>query len=154
MSDNTDSMNAGPNPIQLPSQDPAIAPASQGASSTRGTSSRRTLQAALAGGAAVALLAVAGVSGFAIGSASDNHGQDDGPGMSGVEANVAPDQKEGMRGGPEGMRDGDRDGRQGRGDGNGRGHRNGPGQNMPRQDGPSPDGGPSTLPSLPATPSS
>jgi hypothetical protein len=59
-----------------------------------------------------------------------------------------------MRGGPEGMRDGDRDGRQGRGDGNGRGHRNGPGQNMPRQDGPSPDGGPSTLPSLPATPSS
>ena len=164
MSENTDPMNAGPDPIQLPSQDPALAPAAEGTGSPEPKSSRRTLQAALAGGAAVALLAVAGVTGFAIGASSDNHDRGDGPGMSGVEANGVPGEQDGMRGGPDGMRDGDRDGRQGPHDGDGRGHRDGGGQGMPGRDNgasslpalPSPTALPSlpALPSTPATPHS
>ena len=163
--------------IQVPAQEPLEQSPAAPAAAARTGGSKRTVVAAIAGAAAVGLLAVAGVTGYAIGNSHDGHDSIAGPGMGHVEAGQG--QRGDMPGmGGQGMEgDGDQDGRgPGRGDGRpGRGQ-DGRGQDGRGQDGDRPDlmgpgagqqgqpqgevpGGPGqgipspgTLPSLPSSP--
>ena len=139
MTENNEPTNAGPDPIQLPAQDPVPAPIVDSSAPEAPKRSNRKLLAGIAG--AAALIAVAGVSGYAIGNAADHNERGDGPGVSRFEANGAPEGSDRMRGGPEGMKNGDGDSHAGMPDGDrrGRGHhdRGGmarPGQGMPDQE--------------------
>lgn len=167
MTESNEPTNAHPDPIQLPAQDPAPAPTASNAGSDAPKRSNGKLLAGIAG--AAALIAVAGVSGYAIGNAADHGHRGDDAGVSHFEANGAPGSQDGMRGGPDGMQGGDRDGRFGGPDGDRRGHGHhdggggrdmpghdfdGPGMPNPDGDGPAPEAPALPSPPAPATPNS
>jgi hypothetical protein len=158
MTETNEPTNASPDPIQLPSQDPIQTPVAEAPSSGVPKRSNRMLLAGIAG--AAALIAVAGVSGYAIGNADDDRNRGDDAGVSRFEANGAPGGEGGMRGGPDGMRDGARGGHSDKQGGDRRGHRHHDGggmemrgEGMPGQefDGPGMLG---PTPTAPATPNS
>jgi hypothetical protein len=170
MTETNEPTNATPDPIQLPSQDPIQTPMTEAPSSIAPKRANRMLLAGIAG--AAALIAVAGVSGYAIGNDDDGNRGDE-AGVSRFEANGAPGSEDGMRGGPDGMRGEARGGHSDKQGGDRRGHKHHDGGGMDKQgqgapgqgfDGPGmpgPDaddpalGAPSqAAPSAPVTPSS
>lgn len=151
MTETNEPTNATPDPIQLPSQDPVQTPTAEAPSPVAPRRTNRKLLAGIAG--AAALIAVAGVSGYAIGNAADDRGGGDQAGVSRFEADGAPGSPDSMRGGPDGMQGKAHDGHFGEPDGDRRGHRHheGNGPDMPGPD----SGGPADVtPSAPVTPSS
>lgn len=143
MTETNEPTNASSDPIHLPAQDPIQTPMTDAPSSIAPKRTSRMLLAGIAG--ATALIAVAGVSGYAIGNAADDGNRDDEAGVSRFEANGAPGSEDGMRGGPDRMQGETRGGHSGKPGDDRRGHghhdrdgMNGPGQGMPGQgfDGP------------------
>ena len=101
MTETNEPTNASPDPIHLPSQDPIQTPMTEAPSSIVPKRTSRMLLAGIAG--AAALIAVAGVSGYAIGNAADDGNRGDEAGVSRFDANGAPGSDDGMRGGPDRM---------------------------------------------------
>ena len=101
MTETNEPTNASPDPIHLPSQDPIQTPITEAQSSIAPKRTSRMLLAGIAG--AAALIAVAGVSGYAIGNAADDGNRGDEAGVSRFDANGAPGSDDGMRGGPDRM---------------------------------------------------
>jgi hypothetical protein len=143
MTETNEPTNASPDPIHLPSQDPIQTPMTEAPSSVTPKRTSRMLLAGIAG--AAALIAVAGVSGYAIGNA-DNGNRGDEAGVSRFEANGAPGSEDGMRGGPDSMQGDARGGHSGKPGDDRRGHRHHDG------DGPAPEAPSEPEQVAPATP--
>ena len=130
MTETNEPTNATPDPIQLPSQDPMQTPMTEAPSSVAPKRANRVLLAGIAG--AAALIAVAGVSVYAIGNDDDGNRGDE-AGVSRFEANGAAGSEDGMRGGPDSMQGDARGGHSDKQGGDRRGHKHHDG------DGPAPE---------------